>query len=120
MAREYITSPAYRNFAPPGDDSAGAKAKKKKARVRDQNKPKGPVNAFVLYKSDVYKSDVWRKAKAADPNFAPRVAEASKLIGHMWKGLSKAEKAKYEAKAKADSLRYEKEKEKDIYQRQKA
>ena len=76
---------------------------KKKKKKKDQNAPKGRLNAFFFYSIDVRPDEI-----AKNPNMGTTVI--SKKIGAMWKELSDEEKAKYENLAEKDKERYLSEK----------
>lgn len=60
---------------------------------------KRPPNAFILFRNEVFK-----KVKLDNPNNSSR--ELSKIIGDMWKQMSKENKLPYHLKANEMSSRY--------------
>ena len=83
----------------PVSQSEGGKKKRKK---KDKNAPKKALSVFMCYSNSVRD-----KVKADNPGIA--FTEVAKKIGEMWKELSDADKAPYEAMANADKERYAKE-----------
>ena len=85
--------------------------KKRKKKDKDENKPKRAKSAYNFFLTQK-RSEVKEKYPELD-NTA-----AMKQLGIMWKEASDAEKAPFEAMAKKDKIRYEKEKESNIIQSQ--
>merc|ERR1719443_83780 len=75
---------------------------KKKKKAKDPNKPKRAMVAFMYFSID-------QRPEGQKANPTPKIAEISKILGEKWRGMSAAQKAKYDAKAAADKKRYEKE-----------
>ena len=65
-------------------------------------KPKRPMVAFMFF-------SIENRPTAQKKNKDMGIAEISKVLGAQWRGMSPAQKAKYEAKAAQDKVRYEKE-----------
>ena len=82
--------------------AGGAKGKKKKKKAKDPNKPKRAMVAFMFFSID-------QRPEVQKANPTLKIAEISKILGEKWRGMSAAQKAKYDAKAAADKKRYEKE-----------
>ena len=83
-------------------NAGGAKGKKKKKKAKDPNKPKRAMVAFMYFSID-------QRPEVQKANPTLKIAEISKILGEKWRGMSAAQKAKYDAKAAADKKRYEKE-----------
>ncbi len=67
----------------------------KEKKVKDPNAPK-KYTGFMIFTKESRP-----KVLSEHPEFASKVTEVAKLVGKMWKSLSEAEKAKYNAKATA-------------------
>jgi hypothetical protein len=72
----------------------------RKKRKKDPNAPKRPLSAFFLFCQDERPA-----VKALYPNYS--VGEAAKELGERWNKVPADVKAKYEAKAAQDKLRYD-------------
>ena len=83
-------------------NAGGAKGKKKKKKAKDPNKPKRAMVAFMYFSID-------QRPEVQKANPTLKIAEISKILGEKWRGMSAAQKAKYDKKAAADKARYEKE-----------
>ena len=92
--------PAKKAGAKPALGKNGKPKKKKKA--KDPNKPKRAMVAFMFFSID-------QRPEVQKANPTLKIAEISKILGEKWRGMSAAQKAKYDAKAAADKKRYEKE-----------
>ena len=92
--------PAKKAGAKPALGKNGKPKKKKKA--KDPNKPKRAMVAFMYFSID-------QRPEVQKANPTLKIAEISKILGEKWRGMSAAQKAKYDAKAAADKKRYEKE-----------
>lgn len=73
----------------------------KKKRKKDPNAPKRPLSAFFMYCADER-----APIKAAHPSHS--VGDIAKELGEKWNKVTPDVKAKYEAKAAQDKIRYEK------------
>ncbi|KAK9124479.1 hypothetical protein Sjap_014081 [Stephania japonica] len=82
--------------------SSKTQSKKKKAPMKDPNKPKRPPSAFFVFLEEFRES-----YKKEHPN-VKAVSAVGKAGGEKWKSLSSAEKAPYEAKAAKRKSDYEK------------
>ena len=82
--------------------SDNKKARKPK-RVKDPNAPKRALSGFFWFSQDER-----HKVKAANPDFG--VGDVAKELGRRWAEVSEDVKAKYEALAANDRVRYDKEK----------
>ena len=78
------------------------KAKKEK-KVVDKNKPKRPLNAYMIYAQDARV-----ELKKKNPEMKAVGGEISKKIGEQWKKLAAKDKKKYEDLAKKAKSEYEK------------
>ncbi|WPT14159.1 FACT complex subunit SSRP1 [Picochlorum sp. SENEW3] len=83
----------------PVSEREGGKKKRKK---KDKNAPKKALSAFMCFSNSVRE-----KVKEDNPGIA--FTDVAKRIGEMWKELSDADKAPYEAMANEDKERYAKE-----------
>ena len=83
----------------PVSEGEGGKKKRKK---KDKNAPKKALSAFMCFSNSVRD-----KVKEDNPGIA--FTDVAKRIGEMWKELSDADKAPYEAMANEDKERYAKE-----------
>ena len=75
---------------------------KKEKKKKDEDKPKRPTTAFFYFskaKREDVKKDLGTKS----------VTEVAKRLGELWRGMSSSQKEKFEALAKKDKKRYEKE-----------
>merc|ERR1719219_1166444 len=88
------------NSRTPTSDSK--KARKTK-RVKDPNAPKRALSGFFWFSQNER-----HKVKAANPDFG--VGDVAKELGRRWAEASEDVKAKYEALAANDRVRYDKEK----------
>ncbi|KAF2097620.1 Non-histone chromosomal protein 6 [Rhizodiscina lignyota] len=79
---------------------AKAVSSKKK---KDPNAPKRGLSAYMFFAND-------NREKVREDNPGIKFGEVGKMLGEKWKELTEKEKGPYEAKAKADKARYEKEK----------
>merc|ERR1712080_325360 len=68
----------------------------------DDDAPKKALSSFMLYSVDARE-----RVKKEDPDI--KQTDILKKIGAEWKALSEGEKKKWEDKAKAEKVRYEKE-----------
>merc|ERR1712080_401873 len=68
----------------------------------DDDAPKKALSSFMLYSVDARE-----RVKKEDPDI--KQTDILKKIGAEWKSLSEGEKKKWEDKAKAEKVRYEKE-----------
>ena len=82
--------------------SDNKKARKTK-RTKDPNAPKRALSGFFWFSQDER-----HKVKAANPDFG--VGDVAKELGRRWSEVSEDVKAKYEALAANDRVRYDKEK----------
>lgn len=87
------------NYVPPKD----VKGKKGKKNKKDPNAPKRALSAFFWFCSDER-----NRVKASLPA-GSSVGVVSKECARIWSGLSASQKAKYEALAAKDKVRYDKE-----------
>ena len=87
------------------------KSKKKSKKDKDENKPKRGKSSYLFFCDD-------KRSQLKEKNPELSMPEMSKQLGIMWKEASDAEKAPFEAMAKKDKIRYEKEKESNIIQSQ--
>ncbi|KAJ1570107.1 hypothetical protein HK096_000027, partial [Nowakowskiella sp. JEL0078] len=78
------------------------KRKKRKTVMKDPNQPKHPMSAFLFYLSEVRPSYT-----AKYPGWT--VGPISKMISQAWKALTDSEKEKYISKAYDDKIRYARE-----------
>ena len=85
-------------------EKEAAKAAKEAEKERKAALPKKPSTAYF-----VFAGEKREEFKAANPDIAKDVGELAKKMGAAWKELSDEEKAPYEAKAKEDKERYERE-----------
>merc|ERR1719375_2443859 len=92
--------PAKKAGAKPALGKNGKPKKKKKA--KDPNKPKRAMVAFMYFSID-------QRPEVQKANPTLKIAEISKILGEKWRGMSAAQKAKYDAQEAADKKRYEKE-----------
>jgi len=92
------------NYVPPKDGEKVGRGKKagKVKKVKDPNAPKRPLTAFFLFCNDKRPG-----IKSDNPDF--KVGDVAKELGRLWSECGSDMKAKYEAKAKADKVRYEKQ-----------
>ena len=81
------------------EEQKAAKKKKKK----DPNAPKNARTSYLFFCNEVRE-----RLKVEQPELA--ITEVGKEAGKLWKELSPSKKAKYEAMAAEDKLRYEREK----------
>ncbi|KAG9508415.1 High mobility group protein DSP1 [Fragariocoptes setiger] len=88
------------HYVPPKDDGKGKRGKKKK---KDPNAPKRALSAFFWFCNDER-----NKVKNSLPA-GSGVGDVSKECARRWNDLSASAKAKYEALAAKDKVRYEKE-----------
>ena len=70
---------------------------------KDPNAPKRPTSAYFFFMQENRE-----RVKAENPNIS--FGQIGKKMGEMWANLSATEKKPYDAKAKEDKERYEKEK----------
>ena len=82
-----------------GDEGGKAPRKKKKEKVG----PKRATSAYFYFLAEERE-----KIKADNPDI--KITEISKIAGQRWKEIEAERKAKFDAMAKADKERYEKEK----------
>merc|ERR1719353_2577958 len=102
--KETAAAAASKNAPPasaPETETVG-KSKKKPKKDKDENKPKRNRSAYIHFVTQK-RGEVKEKYPELD-----RTA-AMKQLGMMWKEASDAEKAPFEAMAKKDKTRYEKE-----------
>ena len=79
------------------------KKEKKVKKVVDKNKPKRPLNSYMLYAQDARV-----ELKKKNPEMKAVGGEISKKIGEQWKKLAAKDKKKYEDLAKKAKSEYEK------------
>ena len=79
------------------------KKEKKVKKVVDKNKPKRPLNSYMLYAQDARV-----ELKKKNPEMKAVGGEISKKIGEQWKKLAAKDKKKYEDLAKKAKTEYEK------------
>ncbi len=99
----------WRNMGPSQKAKYEAKAAADKKRYEKEMKaykppykPKRPMVAFMFF-------SIEQRPAAQKKNKDLGIADISKVLGQQWRGMSAAQKAKYEAKAAQDKVRYEKE-----------
>jgi len=90
------------NYVPPKDGEKVGRGGKKAKKVKDPNAPKRALTAFFLFCNEKRQG-----VKEANPDL--KVGDVAKELGRMWTELAADVKAKYDAKAKADKVRYEKQ-----------
>jgi len=88
------------NYSPPKDDRS-LKGNKKKQK-KDPNAPKKPLNAYNYFCQA-------NRPKILEKNPNASFSEVSKMQSEAYKKLSSEQMKKYEAKAKADKDRYQKQ-----------
>jgi len=91
---------AMESYTPPAGMET-AKGKKGKAK-KDPNAPKRGQSSFMVFSNAV-------RSKVKEENPEASFGQLGKLIGEKFKALSSEERAKYDALAKKDKQRYEKE-----------
>lgn len=79
------------------------KKEKKAKKVVDKNKPKRPLNAYMLYAQDARV-----ELKKKNPEMKAVGGEISKKIGEQWNKMAAKDKKKYEDLAKKAKTEYEK------------
>lgn len=79
------------------------KKEKKAKKVVDKNKPKRPLNAYMLYAQDARV-----ELKKKNPEMKAVGGEISKKIGEQWNNLAAKDKKKYEDLAKKAKTDYDK------------
>jgi len=79
------------------------KKEKKAKKVVDKNKPKRPLNAYMLYAQDARV-----ELKKKNPEMKAVGGEISKKIGEQWNKLPAKDKKKYEDQAKKAKVEYDK------------
>ncbi len=79
------------------------KKEKKAKKVVDKNKPKRPLNAYMLYAQDARV-----ELKKKNPEMKAVGGEISKKIGEQWNKLAAKDKKKYEDQAKKAKVDYDK------------
>ena len=87
----------------PRTPSDGAKRGRKPRSKKDPNAPKRALSGFFWFSNDERP-----KVKAANPDFG--VGDIAKELGRRWSEATEEIKAKYEAKAANDRVRYDREK----------
>ena len=79
------------------------KKEKKAKKVVDKNKPKRPLNSYMLYAQDARV-----ELKKKNPEMKAVGGEISKKIGEQWKKMAAKDKNKYEDLAKKAKVVYDK------------
>jgi len=80
------------------------KAKKTEGkRKKDPNAPKRGLSAYMFFAND-------NRDKVREDNPGIKFGEVGKMLGEKWKELTDKDKEPYDAKAKTDKERYEREK----------
>jgi len=82
----------------------GAKGREGGKKKKDPNAPKRGLSAYMFFANE--KRDTVREE---NPGIA--FGQVGKILGEKWKALSDTDRLPYEAKAKNDKERYEREKE---------
>ncbi|KAF2432839.1 hypothetical protein EJ08DRAFT_647932 [Tothia fuscella] len=72
-------------------------------RKKDPNAPKRGLSAYMFFAND-------NRDKVREDNPGIKFGEVGKMLGEKWKELTDKDKEPYDAKAKADKERYEREK----------
>jgi HMG (high mobility group) box len=93
-----------KDYVPPKgskDDTKNNKTKKPKAK-KDPNAPKKPLTSFMLFSNEV-------RSRIQKQNPSMTFGELGKKIGELFRGLSSAEKLKYEDMSKKEKERYKKQ-----------
>ena len=96
------SKPSSSSSAASRTPTSDKKARKPK-RTKDPNAPKRALSGFFWFSQDER-----HKVKAANPDFG--VGDVAKELGRRWSEVSEDVKAKYEALAANDRVRYDKEK----------
>eukprot|EP00922_Rhytidocystis_sp_ex-Travisia-forbesii_P019900 GHVS01029377.1.p3 GENE.GHVS01029377.1~~GHVS01029377.1.p3 ORF type:complete len:102 (+),score=22.93 GHVS01029377.1:350-655(+) len=91
-------------MAPKKGSVKGDKKTTKRAK-KDKSAPKRAKSAFLFF--SIERRKVLVEAK---PELQSKIAEVSKMLGIEWGKMNEGDKVNYEKSAKADKLRYEKEK----------
>ena len=99
LAEKDKSKPSSEPRTPASDNKKARKPK----RVKDPNAPKRALSGFFWFSQDER-----HKVKAANPDFG--VGDVAKELGRRWAEVSEDVKAKYEALAANDRVRYDKEK----------
>lgn len=92
-------------------EKASKKAEKTEKKPKDPNAPKKPSGAYIHFCSD-------KRASIKEKNPDLGAADILKALGEKWRGLTDADKTKYNEMAEADKARYTKEME--AYEKKKA
>ncbi|KAL8885469.1 MAG: hypothetical protein Q9215_006679 [Flavoplaca cf. flavocitrina] len=80
-----------------------AKAETGGKRKKDPNAPKRGLSAYMFFAND-------NRENVREENAGISFGQVGKVLGERWKALNQKQREPYEAKAKADKERYEKEK----------
>ena len=93
-----------KDYVPPKgskEEAKSSKAKKPKAK-KDPNAPKKPLTSFMLFSNEV-------RSRIQKENPSMTFGELGKKIGELFRGLSSADKQKYEDLSKKEKERYKKQ-----------
>ncbi|XP_050224067.1 FACT complex subunit SSRP1 [Mercurialis annua] len=104
VKKESAKEPSSSKVAPKkrSKDGSDDGKKKKQKRKKDPNAPKKAMSGFMFF-SQMERENV----KKSHPGIA--FGEVGKVLGEKWKKLTVEEKEPYEAKARADKMRYKEE-----------
>jgi structure-specific recognition protein 1 len=91
-----------KDYTPADDVAVKGKGGKKKKKSKDPNAPKGAVSAYMYFVSEM-------RPQVKEENPEMSFGELGKAVGKKWQVISSEEKAKFEAMAKKDKERFERE-----------
>jgi len=92
------------SYVPPSDsDSEDEAPKKKKKKMKDPNAPKRNQSAYFLF------SNKNRETVKQELGGTTKITEIASALGARWRGMTDKDKEPYEALAKKDKERYQKD-----------